>query len=105
MRSLFVFVLSAISVYAQSEKFNHVKWTMTVDPVSAAPGGAILARLHADIDPGWHMYSPTTPPGPIPTTIKTIDSAAVDRFTLFEPPPIRKFVPNVNADTETYEGS
>ena len=51
------------------------------------------------------MYSLTTPPGPIPTTIETDNSPAVDKFTIFEPPPIRKFDPNFNADTETYEGS
>ena len=51
------------------------------------------------------MYSLTTPPGPIPTTIKTIDSPAVDQVTIFQPPPIRKFDPNFNADTETYEGT
>ncbi len=105
MRPLIVFALSAAGLFAQSEKFNHVKWSMTIDQASVAPGGALMAKLHADIDPGWHMYSLTTPPGPIPTTIKTIDSAAVDQFTIFEPPPIRQYDPNFNADTETYEGS
>ncbi len=42
------------------------------------------------------MYSLTTPPGPIPTTITTDNSPAVDKFTIFEPPPIRKFDPNFN---------
>ncbi len=51
------------------------------------------------------MYSLTTPPGPIPTTIQIRNSPAVDKFTIFEPPPIRKFDPNFNADTETYEGT
>ena len=27
------------------------------------------------------------------------------KFTIFEPPPIRKFDPSFNADTETYEGT
>src|ERR1700677_3884147 len=105
MRTVVVLALSAVSIFAQSEKFNHVKWTMAVDQPAVAPGGAVLARLQAEIDPGWHMYSLSTPPGPIPTTIKTIDSPAVARFTIFEPPPIRKFDPNFNAETETYEGS
>ncbi len=52
------------------------------------------------------MYSLTTPPGPIPTTIQARrQSRPLKQFTIFEPPPIRKFDPNFNADTETYEGS
>jgi len=102
---LLFLALSATGVSAQSEKFNHVKWTMTVDQASARPGGTILAKLQAEIDPGWHMYSLTTPPGPIPTTIKLVDDSTVEQFTVFEPPPIRKFDPNFNAETETYEGS
>ncbi len=105
MRTVVVLALSAIGVFAQSEKFNHVKWTMTVDQPAVAPGGTVLAKLQAEIDPGWHMYSLSTPPGPIPTTIKTIDSPGVAQFTIFEPPPIRKFDPNFNAETETYEGT
>ena len=97
--------LAASLAYGQSEKFNHVQWKLTLDQSSAAPGATVLGRLDAVVDPEWHMYSLTTPPGPIPTTIKTDNSPAVDRFTIFEPPPIRKFDPNFNADTETYEGS
>jgi thiol:disulfide interchange protein len=89
---------------AQSEKFNHVQWKLTLDPSAAAPGATVLGRLEAIVDPDWHMYSLTTPPGPIPTTIKTDNSPAVDSFTILQPPAIRKFDPNFNADTETYEG-
>jgi thiol:disulfide interchange protein len=111
MRPLLVFALSTAGLagplFAQSEKFNHVKWTMTVDQPAAAPGGTVLAKLRADIDSGWHMYSLTTPPGPIPTTIRSIENQnpVVDGLTIFEPPPIRKYDPNFKADTETYEGS
>ena len=105
MRTVIVLALSAVSIFAQSEKFNHVKWSMAVDQPAVAPGGTVLAKLQAEIDPGWHMYSLSTPPGPIPTTVKAIDSPAVARFTIFEPPPIRKFDPNFNAETETYEGA
>jgi thiol:disulfide interchange protein len=105
MRALLLFVISGASLFAQSEKFNHVQWTLTIDAPSVAPGGSVIGKLKAEIDPEWHMYSLTTPPGPIPTTIKNIDSPAVDRVTIFEPPPVRKFDPNFNAETETYEGS
>ena len=98
MRS-FLFILAALPAFAQSaEKFNHVQWTGE----AAGPG---LVKLQAQIDPGWHMYSLTTPPGPIPTTIQVVDSSSVKSFTVYQPPPIRKFDENFNADTETYEGS
>lgn len=104
-----IVVLTAFSAFGQSEKlgekFNHVQWTLTLDQTSAAPGATVLGHLDATVEPEWHMYSLTTPPGPIPTTIKTVNSPAVDRFTIFEPPPVRQFDPNFNADTETYEGS
>src|ERR1700744_4486561 len=103
MRSLLL-VLLASSAFAQIEKFNHVQWQLTLDQASAAPGATVLGRLEATVEPEWHMYSLTTPPGPIPTKIKTKNNAAIDRFTIFHPPPSRKFDPNCNAETETYEG-
>jgi thiol:disulfide interchange protein len=105
MRRLLLIALFGNIAFAQSEKFNHVQWKLTLDRSSAAPGATVLGHLEASVDPEWHMYSLTTPPGPIPTTIKTDNSLAVDKFTIFEPPPIRKFDPNFNVDTETYEGS
>src|SRR5579863_1395927 len=106
MRRLLLFIGFVGSIaFAQSEKFNHVQWKLTLDPSSAAPGATVLGRLEATVDPEWHMYSLTTPPGPIPTTIKADNSPAVDLLTIFEPPPVRKFDPSFGTDTETYEGS
>ncbi len=56
------------------------------------------------------MYSPTTPKpgptgGPIPTTIELEASPAIARSALYYPAPARKFDPNFNLDTETYEKS
>ncbi|HTA43827.1 MAG TPA: redoxin domain-containing protein [Bryobacteraceae bacterium] len=97
-------LLVASGAFAQSEKFNHVQWKLTLDQPSAAPGATVLGHLEASVDSEWHMYSLTTPPGPIPTSITAKDSPAVDRLTIFEPPAIRKFDPSFNTDTETYEG-
>jgi len=107
MRGL-VLILLASSAFAQSEKFNHAQWKLTFDQPAAVPGATVLGRLQATIDPEWHMYSPTTPAGPnlpIPTTITTDNSPAIERITVFEPPPVRKLDPNFSADTETYEGA
>ncbi len=105
MRRFLLPLLLVTCVFAQDSKFNHVQWKLTLEPASAAPGATLLGRLEAAVDPEWHMYSLTTPPGPIPTTIVSKDSPAVQRFTIFEPPAIRKFDPSFNTDTETYEGS
>ena len=57
------------------------------------------------VDPEWHMYSLTTPPGPIPTTIKLRKPRQSRSSPFSNRRPIRKFDPNFNADTETYEGT
>ena len=38
-------------------------------PRRAAPGSEVLGRLAVRLDPGWHLYSLTTPRPPIATTI------------------------------------
>jgi len=94
MRRLLLLLCLTASAFGQSESFNHVHWTMAIDAPSALPGSTVLAKLTATVDPEWHMYSLTTPPGPIPTTIKTTMADAVEKVTFFEPPPVRKFDPN-----------
>jgi thiol:disulfide interchange protein len=106
MRPLFLLIVLAGAAFGQSEKFNHVQWKLTLDQSSAAPGATVLGHLEATVDPEWHMYSLTTPSGgPIPTTIETSNSPAIDKFTIFEPPAVRKFDAGFNMDTETYEGT
>lgn len=105
MRRFLLPLLFVSCAFAQDPKFNHVQWKLTLEPASAAPGATVLGRLEATVDPEWHMYSLTTPPGPIPTTIVSKASPAIERFTVFEPPAVRKFDPSFSTDTETYEGS
>jgi len=108
MRSVILLTVLAVGAFGQSpgasEKFNHVQWKLTLQSQTRAPGSDVLGKLEATIDPEWHMYSLTTPPGPIPTTIEP-DSPAIEKITIFEPPPVTKFDPSFNTDTETYEGS
>ena len=92
MRSLFVLSLLPLltaSAFAQDGQFNHVQWTLTLDSPTAAPGATVLARMEAKVDADWHMYSLTTPPGPIPTTIKLTGGDGVAGVTFIEPPPLR----------------
>jgi thiol:disulfide interchange protein DsbD len=101
MRKLVLGLLAASTLFAQSD-LNHVQWTFEVSPSSAPPGAEVLGKLTGTIDSGWHLYSITTPPGPIPTTIRLADNLAVESLAVFQPKPERRFDPNFNADTETY---
>src|SRR5579864_8367392 len=100
---LAVSALSFPALYAQNDA-NHVQWTFDLSPASAAPGTEVVGKLTGTIDSGWHLYSITTPPGPIPTTIRLADNPAVESLAIYQPKPERKFDPNFNADTETYTG-
>lgn len=68
-----------------------------------AAGGTVVLRLTATIDEGWHLYSPTTPPGPIPTELKLDDNAAVVSFTIHQPEPKKVFDPNFNNESQSFE--
>jgi thiol:disulfide interchange protein len=95
-------LLAAGCALAQGIGSNQVKWSLAVEPASAAPGAKVLARLTGRIDPGWHLYSLSTP-GAIQTTVQLAPNAAVESYRVLQPPPKRKFDPNFNTDTETFE--
>lgn len=81
-----------------------VQWTLALEPSSAPPGSHVSGRLTAQIKPGWHLYSLTTPPGgPNPTKLKVLDSAAIAGFSgVFQPKPERKFDQGFQMETETF---
>jgi len=88
-----VLVLAAVSVFAQ--KLDPVQWMLAAGDGRIAPGGRIVLTLTAKLEPGWHMYSPSTPPGgPIATTITVADNPAVDQFSVHEPKPETQRDPN-----------
>ena len=81
-----------------------VQWTLTFDSPSTAPGGSVVARLTGKIEPGWHLYSPTTPKGgPIPTVLSIADNPAVAGVKVFQSKPERRYDPNFQLDTETFQ--
>ena len=96
-------LLAAVSA-GRAEKLDPAKWSLAIEPAVARPGAKVPARLRARIEPGWHLYSLTTPPGPIATTIRVAENPAVEKFRVFEPPPKRAYDANFSGDTETYEG-
>jgi thiol:disulfide interchange protein DsbD len=85
-------------------KEDPVQWTLGGG--KTAPGGKAYLELKATVEPGWHLYSPTTPPGgPIITKIQVAESPAIASYTVYRPAPIRKLDPNFQIDTETYTGA
>ncbi len=80
-----------------------VKWSLAVEPVKAPPGATVVGRLTATIEPGWHLYSPTTPPGPISTTISVAPDERIAGQKHYQPKPVLKFDPNFNVNSEFYE--
>jgi thiol:disulfide interchange protein len=99
MRSWIALLLLAGSAAAQ----QHAQWQAIADPTSAAPGGGALIRVTAKIDPGWHLYSASSPAG-LPASFQFGAGAPVEHTRIFQAPPKRAFDPNFSADTETYEG-
>jgi thiol:disulfide interchange protein len=85
-------------------KLDPVQWELTAANAKAPAGSSVALKLTAKLEPGWHLYSLTTPAGgPIPTTAKLNDSPSVESFKLYQPTPERKFDSNFNLDTETFQ--
>ena len=73
-----------------------VQWTLAFDSKAAAPGSHVLAKLTGTIQPHWHVYSMTTPPGgPNPTTASIADNPAVAGFKIYQSKPVRKLDPEL----------
>jgi thiol:disulfide interchange protein DsbD len=88
-------------------KEDPVHWTLAATGGKAAvsPGGKAYFDLKATIDPGWHLYSPTTPPGgPIVTQMHVNANPLLADSRIYRPQPVRKLDPNFQIDTETYAG-
>jgi len=96
--------LAEFRLAAQVKRQDPVQWTLTLEPATVAPGAKAVAKFKATIEDGWHLYSPTTGPGPIPTEIKLQANAAIaEDYKLYQPIPARKFDPNFNSDSLTFE--
>jgi len=95
-------VLTAAAASAPAAE-DPVQWTLSLDAKSAAPGSHVLAKLTGTIQPGWHVYSMTTPPGgPNPTKASLAGNPAVAGFQIYQGKPVRKLDPSFGIDTETF---
>jgi thiol:disulfide interchange protein len=102
MKRLAAILLLSAAPYLAADRPDQVGWTLSFEPSSMAPGGKILGRLKAELNPGWHLYSFSTP-GAMPTAIKLPENSPLAGYRVFQPKPHRAFDPNFNSDTETYE--
>ncbi len=88
-------------------KEDPVRWTLAPAAGQSviAPGAKAYLELKGVIDGGWHLYSPTTPPGgPVITKIQVSPNPLIQSSQIFRPAPVRKLDPNFQIDTETYTG-
>jgi thiol:disulfide interchange protein len=102
-RCLAISALCVSALFAARE--DPVQWTLAPagGQTQIAPAGKAYFELKATIQPGWHLYSPTTPPGgPIITKLRLEDNPALASYSVYRPSPVRKLDPNFQIDTETY---
>jgi thiol:disulfide interchange protein DsbD len=88
--------LALCLAWPAAAQVSHVVWTLTA---GRGAGISIVIRADAKVEPGWHLYSASSPAG-IPTSFQVSGKPA----SVFQPAPKRAFDPNFGADTETYEG-
>src|SRR5580698_6936320 len=94
------FVLAASIATAQ----NEARWTLSSDVTKAPPGATVPLKLTAKIDPGWHIYSMTTPDGGgKPTKIKLAEDPSLESFSVYQGKPNRKFDDSFKVDVETFD--
>ncbi len=100
--ALFLVFFTASQSYAKDDP---VQWSLhpARGTGDTKPGSPVWLELTASIQPGWHLYSPTTPTGgPIITKIQVAQNNAVSAAKVFRPQPVRKTDPNFGIETETY---
>ncbi len=100
-RTFFTLIaLGASACFGQ--QLDPVQWSLSSDLQRVRPGEPVSLQLTATIEPGWHLYSLTTPRGgPIPTTA-ALRAGALQKTVLYQPAPERRFDQNFNLDTETF---
>jgi thiol:disulfide interchange protein DsbD len=99
-----ILALLALAAPSFAQKLDPIQWTLTPVQAKAAPGQSVVLKLTATMGEGWHLYSVTTPAGgPIPTSLKLAENPALSGAKLYQSKPARKFDPNFQLDTETFE--
>jgi thiol:disulfide interchange protein len=102
------FLLLFLSNLAVAQPPSPAHWTLIPKTSNVSPGSQFTAELQLKLDAPWHMYSLSTPKpgptgGPIATTFQLADNPALSGLKIYQPAPRRKFDPNFQIETETYE--
>ena len=106
----FLLLIQAASAQsATKKKWDPVQWSVAAEPAEVAPGGRVVARLTATIEEGWRLYAPSTPTdgpggGPNPTELSMTESPAIESWKFLQPPPVVKYDPIFQMNSELYEG-
>src|SRR5881397_2635915 len=86
----------ALAAVGSAQRLDPVKWTLSVEPSAAPPGSKVLGHLTATIEPGWHLYSLSTPPPSRPTKFQLAESAVFEGLKTHYQEPQRAFDKNFN---------
>jgi thiol:disulfide interchange protein len=97
-----------LAAVAAAQRLDPVQWSLASDLAVVPPGATVPLRLTATIQPGWHIYSLTLPakigdlPG-LPTSVKLAENPAVAKVETYQPLPLLKLDPTINAEMQMYE--
>lgn len=86
--------LVGLALVAHGQRLDPVQWKAVAGP-GGAPG-AIVIKLEAEIQAGWHLYSLTTPRPSIPTTFRFLEDAPFEVTLARQKRPTLKVDPNGN---------
>lgn len=99
-------LITAIAPRVVAANLNPVQWRLSADASEVPPGAKFLLRLDAEVAPGFHLYSLTTPRGgPIRTTIQLVENPIVQQSSVFQPRPQRRDDPTFGIPVELFSGS
>jgi thiol:disulfide interchange protein DsbD len=101
VRALALF--TALSATGLAQRLDPAKWSISIEPKVAAPGSKIVARLTATIDPGWHLYSLSTPPPSPATKLALAENPISGPSTAYYQEFKRVFDKSLNVETQQYE--
>src|SRR5438445_13875124 len=87
-------ILVALGSVCVAQGLDPVKWSLKVDAPSAAPGSKVAAHLIATIEPGWHLYSLSTPAPSRPSRIQLADNPVFEKFAIYFQEPTRSLHKN-----------
>ena len=92
-----------LSLPALAAKLDPVQWSL--EPATVAPGKAAVLKLHAQIEPGYHLYSLTTPDGgPIRTIVRITPNPVLVGRGVYQPIPARQTDATLGVVVELFTG-